>query len=117
MNDNEKYLFDLQGYLTVENALDAAQLIELNRIFDARIAADCEPDMRTHRFGGLLDWGRAYRDLIDNAPVVPYLQEIVDAKFRLDHIYADIIRSGTSPIGATLHGGGTPSSRALWTTV
>ena len=28
--------------------------------------------------------------------------------FRLDHIYLDVIRSGLSPIGATLHGGGTP---------
>ena len=108
MQDNEKYLFDLQGYITVDNALDAAQLVELNRIFDEHVAADCEDDMLTHRFGGLLDWGPAYRDLIDNETLVPYLEEIVDAKFRLDHIYADIIRSGTSPIGATLHGGGTP---------
>ena len=105
MNDNERDLFDLQGYITVENALTTAQLAELNRILDEHIANERDGDMCTHRFGGLLDWGEAYRDLIDNGPVVPYLTEIVDPKFRLDHVYADIIRSGTSPIGATLHGG------------
>ncbi len=108
MEENEKYLFDLQGYITVENALSAAQLSELNDILDQHIAADCDDDMRTHRFVGLLDWGKPYRDLIDNQPVVPYLETIVDPAFRLDHIYADIIRSGTSPIGANLHGGATP---------
>jgi ectoine hydroxylase-related dioxygenase (phytanoyl-CoA dioxygenase family) len=108
MNDNERYLFDLQGYITVENALEPAQLAELNRLLDEHIANECDGDMCTHRFGGLLDWGEAYRDLIDNGAVVPYLTEVVDPKFRLDHVYADIIRSGTSPIGATLHGGSTP---------
>jgi hypothetical protein len=72
MQDNEKYLFDLQGYITVDNALDAAQLVELNRIFDEHVTADCEEGMLTHRFGGLLDWGPAYRNLIDNQAVVPY---------------------------------------------
>ena len=108
MNDHEKYLFDLRGYIAVENALSAEQVAALNHIMDQHIAADCTPDMRTHRFGGLLDWGPAYRGLIANERVVPYLEQIIDPQFRLDHIYADIIRSGTSPIGANLHGGGAP---------
>lgn len=108
MQENEKYLFDLQGYIAVENALNAGQIAELNRILDERIAADCDADMRTHRFGGLLDWGQPFLDLIDNGPVVPYLDLILGEKFRLDHVYLDVIRGGTSPIGASLHGGGAP---------
>lgn len=108
MTENEKYLFDLQGYIAVENALDAGQIERLNTLLEEHIAADCEADMRTHRFGGLLDWGPPFIDLIDNAPIVPYLDLILGEKFRLDHVYLDIIRSGTSPIGATLHGGGSP---------
>ncbi|MGY8825427.1 MAG: phytanoyl-CoA dioxygenase family protein [Candidatus Latescibacterota bacterium] len=108
MDDNEKYLFDLQGYIAVENALDTAQIVELNRIFDEHIESECQSDMRTHRFGNLLHWDKAYRNLIDNRPIAPYLEVILGDKFRLDHVYADIIRSGTSPIGATLHGGGVP---------
>lgn len=38
----------------------------------------------------------------------PYLTEILGEGFRLDHAYLDVIRSGIGPIGATLHGGGTP---------
>ena len=38
MDDNEKYLFDLQGYIAVENALDTAQIDELNRIGTRPIA-------------------------------------------------------------------------------
>ncbi len=114
MDENEKYLFDLQGYLAVEGALNAEQLGELNRLLDERVAAECDADMRTHRFGGLLDWDKAYRDLIDNAPLVPYLEVILGEKFRLDHVYADIIRSGTSPIGATLHGGGAPFNPSMY---
>jgi len=108
MDDNEKYLFDLQGYIAVENALDPAQLAALNKVLDEHVEKECERDMRTHRFGNLLHWGKPYRDLIDSAVVAPYLAEILGDKFRLDHVYADIIRSGTSPIGATLHGGGAP---------
>ena len=108
MTDNEKYLFDLQGYLTVPDALTPAQLTELNSILDEHIASDCAADMLTHRFGGLLDWGQPFLDLIDNDPITPYLELIVCPKFRLDHVYLDVIRSGTSPIGATLHGGGHP---------
>ena len=52
--------------------------------------------------------GKPYRDLIDNPSIVPYLDVILGERFRLDHLYADLIRSGMSPIGATLHGGGAP---------
>ncbi|HCL30137.1 MAG TPA: mitomycin antibiotics/polyketide fumonisin biosynthesis protein [Candidatus Latescibacteria bacterium] len=108
MTENEKYLFDLQGYLAVEEALSSAELTTLNSLVDEHIASDCAADMRTHRFGGLLDWGEPLRDLIDNDRISPYLALIVGAKFRLDHVYLDVIRSGTSPIGANLHGGAHP---------
>ena len=32
MNDHEKYLFDLRGYIAVENALSTEQLTALNQI-------------------------------------------------------------------------------------
>ncbi len=108
MDENELYLFDLQGYIAVPNALSGEQLAALNAILDERIADECSSDEPTHRFGGLLSWGQPYLDLIDNAAVVPYLEVILGERFRLDHIYADLIRSGTSPIGASLHGGGAP---------
>lgn len=108
MNDHEKFLFDLDGFIAIPDALDAGQIEALDPILDEKIAALDDPDFSTHRFGGLLRWGKPFRDLIDNPGIAPYLNVIVGEKFRLDHIYLDVIRGGLSPIGATLHGGSTP---------
>jgi hypothetical protein len=108
VNDKEAYLFDLQGFVVVENALNEEQLGQLDAILEERIAAAGVQDAPTHRFGGLLDWGKPYRELIDNPAIAPYLEALLGSQFRLDHVYLDIIRAGLSPIGATLHGGGTP---------
>jgi hypothetical protein len=107
MTPEEAYLFDLQGYLAVPGALGAAQLQALNAVLDERIAAEMG-DKSAHRFGDLLHWGRPYTDLLDNAATLPYLESLLGPRFRLDHLYCDVIQGGLSPIGASLHGGGTP---------
>jgi hypothetical protein len=114
MNDTDRYLFDLQGYVTVPEALSAAELDLLNGIFDEHIAAEVAPAESTHRFGALLDWGPAFLDLIDQATVTPILAAILGPKFRLDHEYADLIRRGKGPIGTRLHGGATPFDPAQY---
>jgi hypothetical protein len=111
MTDQERYLFDLQGYLVVPDALTAAQITGLNAMLDERMAREVAPDASTHRFMGTLDWGQPFVDLLDNPAVEPHLAEILGDGFRVDHVYLDVIRSGLSPIGATLHGGGTPFDR------
>jgi hypothetical protein len=108
MTDHERYLFDLQGFLVVRDALTPDQVEELDRAFTAKMADGAAPDQQSRRLGATLKWGKAYRDLIDNPRITPYLEELLGAQFRLDHDYADLIRSGHSPIGAWLHGGGTP---------
>ena len=108
MNDHERYLFDLNGYLVVPDALTPEQIANLNSVLDERIAAECPPDMRTHRFVPLLDWSKDYRDLIDNPTISSHLKELLGDQFRLDHVYLDVIRSGKGPIGTSLHGGAVP---------
>jgi hypothetical protein len=108
MTPEERYLFDLQGYITVPNALNKEELSELNKILEGQIAESPKPDDKRFRFVGMLGWGAAYRRLIDNPRLTPYLEELIHPQFRLDHDYTDVIRSGVGPIGATLHGGGTP---------
>ena len=108
MDDRQRYLFDLNGYLTVPGALSSAVLAELNGLMDERVARDVPAEATTHRFGDVLDWGPAVRRLIDHEPILPYLAEILGGDFRLDHDYADLIRSGKGPIGTRLHGGAVP---------
>jgi hypothetical protein len=119
MNDEERFLFDLQGFITVPDALSSEQVAQLNRIWDKHIAGDASPELATKRWGNLLTWGDGYRNLIDSPRITPYLAEIVGPNFRLDHDYADLIRPATNgpvkgPIGATLHGGATPFDPAQY---
>lgn len=105
----ERYLFDLQGYLVVPDALDPARLAGLNRELDARMAAAGEA--ASHRFmvpESLLSWSPDYAALIDNERILPYLHAFVGPEARLDHDYCDVIRAGLGPIGSHLHGGNTP---------
>ncbi|MEE3233182.1 MAG: phytanoyl-CoA dioxygenase family protein [Candidatus Latescibacterota bacterium] len=108
MNEEEKYLFDLRGYLSIDGVLGDRQIRALNDVWDQHIEDECDINETSRRFGQLLEWGQPFIDLIDNPSITPYLEVILGQQFRLDHIYADLIRSGNSPIGARLHGGGTP---------
>jgi hypothetical protein len=114
MTESERYLFDLQGFLVVPNALSPGEVTTLNEIMDAYIERDVPTDAHTHRFGQLLRWGGPYLDLIDHPRISPYLEELLGPQFRLDHEYADLIRKGKGPIGTTLHGGATPFSSPFY---
>lgn len=115
MNEHEQYLFDLQGYLAVPEALTADQVAELNALLDEQIAQRVSAQATTHRFySELLDWGPSYRKLIDNPRVLPYLEGLLGPNPRLDHDYADIIRQGKGPIGTTLHGGAVPAHPSFY---
>ena len=41
MNDQERYLFDLKGYLVVPDALTQEQVASLNGVLDEHIATEC----------------------------------------------------------------------------
>jgi hypothetical protein len=99
---------------TAENDLNREQLKQLNRILDMQIEAEPSFEGNTHRFSNLLDWGKSYRDIVDNTNALPYLEPILGIDFRLDHVYLDVIRSGLGPIGATLHGGSTPFNPSMY---
>lgn len=109
MNELERYLFDLQGFLVVEAAIAPDHLAALNHLLDCQVAQSQEHSKPWSRFDRLLGWGKPFRDLIDNSRITPYLVALLGDRFRLDHDYVHIIRQpGTGPIGTFLHGGGTP---------
>jgi ectoine hydroxylase-related dioxygenase (phytanoyl-CoA dioxygenase family) len=108
MNAEEKYLFDLKGYVNIEGVLDADDLTELNALIDAQNYADpADDNIHSQRFGGFLSWENdAFRKLLNYPCIMPCLAEIVGPKFRLDHVYGILMKEGNP--GGTLHGGGTP---------
>ena len=108
MNAADKYLFDLWGYVNIDNVLGTDELSELNVLIDAQnYPAPADDNIHSQRFGGFLNWENdAFRKLLNHPRVMPFLAEIVGAKFRLDHVYGILMKEGNP--GGTLHGGGTP---------
>ena len=107
MTEVERYLFDLQGYLIVEDVLDAGTVAELNRLIDAQeMGADVEQAQGRLHTGGFLTWGQPFVDLLDHERIMPLLKVILGDGFRLDHYYAIYLEAGAERLG--LHGGNTP---------
>ena len=68
MNEEERYLFDIQGYLVVQDVLSKTELAELTRLM--RPQYDAEPnneDIYSQRFGGFLQLeSDAFRNLLNH---------------------------------------------------
>ena len=116
MNDPEmqQYLFDLQGYLVIENALNPEEVATLNQLIDEQ---NLPPPGKSPRFGsaptlessllsrrmtadgklnkdrtapvgsGFLNWGKPFCDLLDHPAIMPVLRFRLGDAFRLDRIY------------------------------
>ncbi len=93
----QKYLFDLQGYLVVENVLNQKELETLNTLIDQQ---KLPPPKEQSRFGsapngsGFLQWGKPFCDLLDHPTVMAILQFRLGDCFRLDRIYGIQMEKG-----------------------
>ena len=119
MNDQEKYLFDLRGYLHVKNALTPDQVADLSDRLEERRSRGGKkrygsdrtryPEGESTAFSAasLLEWGGTYIDLIDLPAIAPYLQTLLGPKYRLDHDYIKIDGDAANTFKRLyLHGGG-----------
>jgi ectoine hydroxylase-related dioxygenase (phytanoyl-CoA dioxygenase family) len=127
MTDHERYLFDLRGFLVVENLLSAAELAAANEALDRHVAL-IRPRPTEQSLSGtstalrgnegrleitknLLTlekpWCEPYRRLLVHPGIVPYLTELIGAGFRLDH-GPGLIGAVPGTEGHILHGGGEP---------
>lgn len=116
MDENEKYLFDVQGFLILEDVLTADEVSRLiqgiPRDGDGAIVTD--EDGRT--FSGFLGYGEPlFRELINHPRILPYLTELLAEKnqdlpwknrFYLSHEHGMLFKKGAE--GLWLHNGGSP---------
>jgi hypothetical protein len=110
--DLQDYLFDLNGYIVLENAVDAAHLQALNKAFD-RFPSDLQYEqwwgncqrLDNNKFAGLelqniIEAGEPFERLIDHPSWVERLHRYcgeqgsyVDGLF-IDECFASVRRSG-----------------------
>jgi hypothetical protein len=116
----QQYLFDLQGYLVIENVLDAAELALLNRLIDAQQLPSPREAIRFGSAAGLhgadygfLNWGEAFCRLLDHEAIMPVLRFRLGDCFRLDRLYGIRMHKGQTMGG--LHADYGASARHAFT--
>ena len=101
----EKFQFDLEGYLVIPGALSPQEVVELNELADQAWPGEHD-ETGLRRTSNVAQWGPRFRDLMDHPNIVPYLIELMGPKFRIDHDYSMFMQRGTSR--SNLHGGPSP---------
>lgn len=105
MTEEELYLFDLQGYLHLENVIEPEILERMNAYIDARTAED--PATWDAQTGNAhvefpICWHPDFLQLLDHPRTLPILKAILGEHMRLDHDYGIFLRPGHG--GLALHG-------------
>jgi len=102
MTDEEKFRFDLQGFLVIKNVLSPGECRELSDLADE--AWPEQPgDGPFRRVFFVSQWHARYLDLMDHPKVLPYLIELLGSRVRVDHDYSIFTKKGAKP--NPLHGG------------
>ncbi len=87
MTDEQKYMFDVQGYTVIKGALDPDTVVRMRAEMDRQGIKDAQNNANLSRFSKFLSWGPDWRNLIDHPSVFGHLEELIAPKFRLDHAY------------------------------
>ena len=105
MNDEQKYIFDLQGYIVLKNAVPTEMVAACNQAldrFEAMDSADYPPplalgDEQTPEnlyISNIIEGDDVFLDLMDLPPVLDVIGEVTGAPFRLNHTYTIYRRGG-----------------------
>ena len=133
MTAEEKYYFDLRGYLVVRGVLTAAETAECIAAIDrfagqmtersieggglARGSQALQGNRGRGELTGMLGWPAPWREpfrrLLVHPVVVSRLNEISGRGFRLDH-GPTLIAAAPGTEGHALHGAGEPFAPATW---
>lgn len=121
MSEKDQFLFDLQGFIVVRDALSPEHVDRLNAALDAnwdrRLEGGSPPNSSPEveggglpqgMFNGLFSWEHPwcdpFRELIVHPPLVPHLNTLLGRGWRMDmepHVFHSV--KGTR--GQVLHGG------------
>ena len=106
MNDEERYSFDLQGFLVRRAVLTAAEVRAVNAEIDAQAYPSPDDTIAGQRFAGFLGSPSApvATSLMDHSAVIDVVREVNGPNARLDHSYGIYIAPGTRGCGCMVAG-------------
>ena len=96
MNDQQKYVFDLQGYIVLEGVVPPATVAECNSVLDryenmnpadypAPLVLGDERTEKNLYISNILEGDPAFRHLIDLPGVIDIIAGVSGDSFRLNH--------------------------------
>lgn len=115
LSDLDRYRFDLQGYLLIEEVLDGPTVARLRAAIDAAGLPEADETIGRQRFGqrgALFEWDAGFADLVDHPLALAVLADLIGPYVRLDHAYGITMRPGTSGLG--VHGPAEPFDPAQY---
>jgi hypothetical protein len=125
MTEDERYLFDLNGYLIVRNVLTPTEVVRANAIIDKHASEMIERSDAPLRnavqgtkfygtgpgrkdLGGVLEWGaeesRIFQSILAHPRLVPLFHGLLGKGYRMDHL-PFVLAQDTGSEGFQLHGG------------
>jgi hypothetical protein len=117
MDAEQAYLFDLNGFIVIKNAVAPAEVARLlaaanvhKRHGTAPRPRDRAPAKGYQNDQDALHWDQSYRALIAHPRISPMIEQLCGPRFRLDHIDVTARQMGDHSFAGTsmLHGGDNP---------
>jgi Phytanoyl-CoA dioxygenase (PhyH) len=106
LTPEERYLFDLQGFLVRRGALSDDEIVRANEAIDALQLPRPGDSIGSQRFAGYVGKAEIFGALMDHLAVIDIVTELCGPDVRLDHTYGIHMAPGTA--GLDLHGGPLP---------
>lgn len=125
LSEDERYLFDLNGYLIVRNVLSAEEVAVANEVIDRKQASMLDRSDKALRnatpntafygtgpprkdLGGVLEWGKedsaVFKSVLAHPKLVPRFHGLLGKGYRMDHM-PFVIANDEGGEGFQLHGG------------
>ena len=102
LTTEQKFLFDLEGYIVLPGVLSEAECDALSDLADEVWPRRAEEDA-FRRTAAISLWGKPFLDLMDHPKVLPVLVELIGSRLRIDHDYCIFMEKGASAM--QIHGG------------
>tara|TARA_Y100001934_G_scaffold11100_1_gene14101 strand:+ start:2446 stop:3225 length:780 start_codon:yes stop_codon:yes gene_type:complete len=103
LSDEDRFQFDLQGFLVIPGVLSADECEHYIRLADEAWPRQPGDGPMRRQNDMAKAWGQPFVDLMDHPVVLSYLVELMGRQLRIDHDYCIFMREG-APHG-NLHGG------------